>query len=327
MAQHHGSDDDETGQYRIGAVCRMTGLSPHVLRVWEKRYGVVQPERQTNRRRLYSEEDVRKLSLLKTLVDRGQAIGTLAELGPDELERRVEQTAAAESPSLTEKPALILVGETLSVYADACAASDVFDLAGVFTDSPALHDHPFERPPDVAVLEWPTLHAESGTAANRLANRLNIRHLVLVYNYASRSALKLLQGPRITAIRSPLDLTALEAVVGWRLGFRPRGGLDESGGRVPVAPARRFSDRDLACLATQSATVACECPRHLAQLISSLARFEVYSAECESRGQEDAALHSYLYSATSQARSAMENALARVVEMEGLSTEPGAKSP
>ena len=77
---------------------------------------------------------------------------------------------------------------------------------------------------------------------------------------------------------------------------------------------------------SRPATVACECPRHLAQLISSLARFEAYSAECESRGQEDAALHSYLYTATSQARSAMENALARVVEMEGLSTKPGEES-
>ena len=61
---------------------------------------------------------------------------------------------------------------------------------------------------------------------------------------------------------------------------------------------------------------------HLAQLITSLVRFEMYSAECENRNAEDAALHSYLHNTTSRARSMMERALARVVELENLSTLP-----
>ena len=61
---------------------------------------------------------------------------------------------------------------------------------------------------------------------------------------------------------------------------------------------------------------------HLAQLITSLVRFEIYSAECESRNEEDADLHSYLHKTTSRARSMMERALARVVELENLSTLP-----
>ena len=36
---------NEEPKYRIGAVCRLTGISQHVLRVWEKRYGVVEPVR------------------------------------------------------------------------------------------------------------------------------------------------------------------------------------------------------------------------------------------------------------------------------------------
>ena len=79
--------DDET-RYRIGAVCRLTGLSQHVLRVWEKRYAVVEPMRSETQRRLYSESDVNRLSLLKTLVDRGQAIGSIANLDTDELTPR-----------------------------------------------------------------------------------------------------------------------------------------------------------------------------------------------------------------------------------------------
>ena len=80
-------------RYRIGAVCRMTGLSQHVLRIWEKRYGAVEPERSESDRRLYREVDINRLSMLKALVDRGQAIGSIAGLDDDELERRVRQSA------------------------------------------------------------------------------------------------------------------------------------------------------------------------------------------------------------------------------------------
>ena len=63
---------------------------------------------------------------------------------------------------------------------------------------------------------------------------------------------------------------------------------------------------------------------HLARLIDRLLNFEHYSAECESRNAEDAALHGYLHNITAQARHLMERALARVVELENLDPEnPG----
>ena len=106
----------DDARYRIGAVCRMTGLSPHVLRVWEKRYGVVEPKRLANQRRLYTETDINKLSLLKRLVDRGQAIGTLIDLDIDELERRTQQAAHVfDARSPEERPTLIGIGESLQL--------------------------------------------------------------------------------------------------------------------------------------------------------------------------------------------------------------------
>ena len=38
-------------------VVQRTGLSPHVLRVWERRYGAVTPVRSESNRRLYAEEE------------------------------------------------------------------------------------------------------------------------------------------------------------------------------------------------------------------------------------------------------------------------------
>ncbi len=69
--------------------CLMTGLSPANLRMWEKRYAVVTPQRSDSGRRLYSEEDVRRLTLLKNLSDRGLAIRKTSPLSIDELEQRL----------------------------------------------------------------------------------------------------------------------------------------------------------------------------------------------------------------------------------------------
>ena len=46
----------------------------------------------------------------------------------------------------------------------------------------------------------------------------------------------------------------------------------------------------LADIAGLSSTVACECPRHVAELLMQLSHFEAYSAECVARSPEDAAL-------------------------------------
>ena len=313
---------EDEPRYRIGAVCRLTGLSQHVLRVWEKRYGVVNPERGENRRRLYRESDVNRLSLLKALVDRGQAIGSIAALDSAELERRLQQSAPMQPrPADAEKPRLALVGDTLAIAREACAGSDIFELTGIFADIDNLATRDQGRRLDVVVIEWPTLHPDSSVEATRLANRINARHLVLVYDYAPRAALERLASDRMTALRSPLDLAALEAVVAWRFGFigHTQTSPEDIAG---IAPRRHFNDRELSYLAEQSNAIACECPMHLAQLITALVRFEAYSAECESRNSEDARLHAYLHRTTSLARSTMERALVRVVEFENLSLLP-----
>jgi len=74
-------------QFSISAVSQRTGLSPHVIRVWERRYGAVRPERAANGRRTYSEQDINRLSLLSRLVNLGQRIGQVAGLGTNELYR------------------------------------------------------------------------------------------------------------------------------------------------------------------------------------------------------------------------------------------------
>ena len=72
-------------KYPIKVVSQMTGLSVHVIRAWEKRYNVVEPDRTDSNRRLYSEKEIEKLKLLKDAVHLGHHIGGIANLSVEEL--------------------------------------------------------------------------------------------------------------------------------------------------------------------------------------------------------------------------------------------------
>ena len=86
----------------IKYVARQTGLSIHAIRVWEKRYGAVQPVRAGNNRRLYSQEDVARLKLLREATLAGYSIGQIARASQNELQALVRESAA---PALPQVPA------------------------------------------------------------------------------------------------------------------------------------------------------------------------------------------------------------------------------
>jgi DNA-binding transcriptional MerR regulator len=79
--------------HRIQRVSKLTGLSKDVIRVWERRFGLIKPTRGANRYRNYSDEDVVLLRYLKEQVDAGGSIGELARLGREELLTRVQASA------------------------------------------------------------------------------------------------------------------------------------------------------------------------------------------------------------------------------------------
>ena len=102
--------------HRINRFARLTGLSTHVIRAWERRFQLVQPIRGPNRYRLYSDEDVALFRYLKDETDRGASIGELAELGRDELLRRCK-LAELESRK-TNPPIERLIDELIHALQD-----------------------------------------------------------------------------------------------------------------------------------------------------------------------------------------------------------------
>ncbi len=81
--------------YRIHRFSKLTGLSTHVIRAWERRYGLVTPVRGANRYRLYNDEDVRLFRYLKSQVDQGTSIGELAEIGREKILEHVQREFVA----------------------------------------------------------------------------------------------------------------------------------------------------------------------------------------------------------------------------------------
>jgi methanogenic corrinoid protein MtbC1 len=72
--------------FPIKSVARRTGLSAHVIRIWEKRYNAVTPARTPTNRRLYSEEHIQRLNLLREVTQSGHNISLMARLPTPELE-------------------------------------------------------------------------------------------------------------------------------------------------------------------------------------------------------------------------------------------------
>jgi len=77
----------------ISVVVRRTGLTQDILRAWEKRYQAVVPLRTPTGRRLYTEDQVAKLRLLKQLVDGGRRISDVADLDLGTLRELADEDA------------------------------------------------------------------------------------------------------------------------------------------------------------------------------------------------------------------------------------------
>lgn len=92
-------------RHPVRMVVQRTGLSSHVLRAWERRYGVVAPTRTEGGQRLYSDADIERLALLQALTAAGGSISQLAPLPLDELSRMMAAGLAPSSETGGSGPA------------------------------------------------------------------------------------------------------------------------------------------------------------------------------------------------------------------------------
>jgi len=85
--------------HAIKIVVRRTGLTAHVIRIWEKRYGAVAPQRTGTNRRLYSEAQIERLGLLREVTQAGHSIGQVAKLPTEKLRKLAAEAAGSNRPA------------------------------------------------------------------------------------------------------------------------------------------------------------------------------------------------------------------------------------
>ena len=64
----------------IGELARRTGVNPVTLRAWERRYGLLKPQRTAKGHRLYPQEQVERVEAILAWLQRGASVGQVREL-------------------------------------------------------------------------------------------------------------------------------------------------------------------------------------------------------------------------------------------------------
>jgi DNA-binding transcriptional MerR regulator len=305
---------EDAARLRSGTAARLAGVPVATLRVWERRYGVVAAPKTATGQRLYTGHDVQRLRLIKQLTERGHAIGTIAALPLAALAQRAEVDALAVAAVAAPRPApahrLVVVGSLLAARLKRVPGCELLalheDLGAAEVAAPV--------PADMLVVHLPSLQPPAARQVLALAGRLQVRSVVVIYGFGTEAVVQQLRAAGARVRRDPLGAGDLARLVG-----APLPAPVAAASPVPAGPLpRQFSDEALATLALTPSTVACECPRHLAEIVQQLAGFERYSAECGSRSPADAALHEHLSSVAGSARAMFEQALLRVMDAEGI---------
>ena len=76
--------------YSIQDLERLSGIKAHTIRVWEKRYNLLEPDRTDTNIRYYNDDQLRKLLNTSTLITHGGKISKVSKLSESEMSSEVE---------------------------------------------------------------------------------------------------------------------------------------------------------------------------------------------------------------------------------------------
>lgn len=313
-------------QHRIGAVSALSGVPVSTLRVWETRHSAFAPAKSEGRHRLYSDEDVLRASLIKQLTEAGHSISTLAQRSVTELndllgQQRIahRQQRPAPAPQATVTLAVVGVGMAARVASWRNADSwpgHTLQITDILEDLEAATQADLTRA-QVLLVRLNSLHVLAGAEIQRLVQANRFQQAIVLYNFGQEQVVASLKLAGIKVRREPLSNAELGELINsvlWMDHVQEVSDVQRSG----LVPPRKYSDETLQRVASISSQVLCECPRHVAELITQLASFEQYSQECLSRSAEDAHLHAYLSSVSGSARALFEKALEMVAQYENI---------
>jgi len=316
--------------HKIGAISSLSGVPTPTLRIWEIRYATFTPHKTLGNHRLYSDDDVLKATLLKRLTEQGHAISNIAKLSSHALNNLLQQQQAsnqskARASTENQSVSLAVVGLTLAGRIESKKFTLSFNtqairVTDIFHDLPDALGSNFQQPPEILLIKVNSLHAGVQVDIHKLAQNCQALQTIVLYNYGQEKIIESLKRTGMLVRREPIsDSELADLMHSVLLVDTQRNTSSLAAGSV--IPQRKFSDQTLARVAGISTNVLCECPRHVAEIISQLISFEQYSHDCLNKSSEDAHLHAYLSSVSGSARALFESALEVIAKHEGIDLE------
>jgi len=303
----------QQASYSIGVVSRLTGISAHCLRMWERRHGLGPSRRTEGGQREYSKVDLDHLFLVKQLVDSGMRIKDIAAL-PQKTLTLISNKPANESIEVSQSFNTVVIGK---------------DFTQLFNKHPNRYPALAVEFPVVSVEQWLNTSTENASAKILLlqAEKISQQTLAKLKYYKqqgcsiffhhptlSTTAKEQLSKEGIYANDAPINLELIDT-------FTSRAkkeqtyisGLFDSSRKfnlpLPATIPNYFSEQALTEAASKSNSITCKCPSHLTELIRSLNAFEEYSQQCGANNWKEASVHACIYAYTTQARGLLEKAL------------------
>ena len=310
--------------YRIGAVSKTTGIPVSTLRIWETRYGAFSPVKTEGKQRLFEEHDVSKAMLLKQLSSEGHAISAIANLDLAQLRRmsNLQQSAPHHKAAKGEPLTMAVVGLGLANRIESKKFASALQqhtirVTDVLVDLATATTAVLSEHAQVLLIKVNSLQTAVHTGIQALIQKHKFAQTIVIYNFAPEAVVQAMKFSGLIVRREPISDSELAELIQSLL-FVDQARAQEFGTSGTVISSRKYSDDTLARVAGISTNVLCECPRHVAELISQLASFEEYSQECLNKNADDAHLHAYLRSISGSARSLFENALEKIAQHEGI---------
>ena len=124
----------QPGVFRIGELSRRSGVSPELLRAWERRYGLLDPTRSKGGLRLYSPDDLERVRTMQRYLDEGMAAAEAAILVRREEPRRLE------APGIDAGTARLELAAALDAFDESRAQAILDELLAAATVDTVLSD-------------------------------------------------------------------------------------------------------------------------------------------------------------------------------------------
>lgn len=120
--------------YPINVVEKETSISKYLLRMWERRYSFPRPSRDSNGERLYTNDDVEKLKLVKRLMEEGYRPSKIIDQALDDL-RALSKSFNDKNPKIYSESSVIFLLTSPDLEMDLRKALKNHKVRDVFTIS------------------------------------------------------------------------------------------------------------------------------------------------------------------------------------------------